>query len=128
MLTLIFTAGLLAPAGAATKPEMGIDLYHDCQAEVRIDDSPSPSNQDITPAQSCISYISGFIDGLALGGDNFICAESATMNTAIRVYVAYMDKNPALMDQPKWAGLYQALAVTYHCPLGQSPKSTKPKK
>jgi hypothetical protein len=45
-----------------------------------------------------------------------ICLGGASMGTTIRVYVAYMDKNPKLMDEWMITGVGRALRENYPCP------------
>jgi len=35
----------------------------------------------------------------------------------MRVYVAYMEAHPTVMDEPKPVGVYLALAIAYPCPV-----------
>ncbi len=58
-------------------------------------------------------------------GDKTICAEGATVGTLSRVYVAYVEKNPKLMDEPKAAGLYEAFAIEYPCAIKSPPTTSK---
>ncbi len=92
--------------------DRGSNLFSTCKALVRILDS-APQKDDATAANYCM----GFIDGYVAGADTrrVVCAEGAARATLARVYVAYMEKNPRLLDGEKYAGLLLALAEAYPC-------------
>ena len=54
-------------------------------------------------------------DGLGFGKHHF-CVKEASVATMTRIYVAYMQKNPKLLDHHKSEGLVLALADAYPCP------------
>ncbi len=89
-------------------------LYQLCKANVRAMDSSDPQPVEEVQGKVCEAYISGFVDGIAMG-NKVICVNGATLGTLSRVYVTYMEQNPKLMDMQKYAGLYAALAVSYPC-------------
>ena len=100
---------------ASTQPtQRGVTLYQLCKADVRAVDSSGPPTVDNIEGKVCEAYILGFIDGVVVG-DKTICVNGATPETLARVYVTWMENHPKLMDEPKRAGLYQALAVEYPC-------------
>jgi hypothetical protein len=91
----------------------GSGLYADCKVYLSIADDLKGSTANDLQAGVCIGYISGFTD--SVNGDH-ICASDATMGTIVRVYIAYMDKNPKLFDAPRAVGLDLALKDAYRCP------------
>jgi len=130
MLTPLVLLALMQSADIPVA-QRGSDLFHSCQANLRALDSPSPvSNIDLGPAMACQAYISGFLDGFSMADDKLVCVdENATVGTISRIYVAFMEANPKLMDEPKISGFYQALAVNYTCPdILNPPKEGKYKK
>jgi hypothetical protein len=68
-------------------------------------------------ANSCIGYIQGFVQAFELNGAMVICTEGASWGTMARVYVAYMDAHPKLMDEHKANDLAAALVDAYPCPV-----------
>jgi hypothetical protein len=86
-------------------------------------DSPTAEMNDIAEGRVCMAYIDG-----VTSGDNSICADSASMGTLMRVYVAYMEKNPKMMDEPKNVGAHRAFAVEYPCPVKTTPQKQSGKK
>jgi hypothetical protein len=108
-------------AHAQTNPTVeqlrGSDLFHACQASVRIMDAPNGSglsNDDYEHSEFCRGYFTAFSDlNSALGS---ICLGGATAGTSIRVYVTYMEKNPVYMDDNMIIGVIHALKETYPCP------------
>jgi Rap1a immunity proteins len=94
--------------------DRGSALYQSCQALVKTMDSPE-ATQDYRAAASCSSYIDGFTDGLDFRSRNSVCVTGATLGTMSRIYVAYMQKNPKLLDLYKSVGLYMALLDSYPC-------------
>jgi hypothetical protein len=112
-------APLLALAFAVQTPVSdtmsGTSLFSDCQAWVRFNDKDSKDNLDFGKSQYCNGYIEGFTTGVIFGGSTGPCFESATVGTLIRVYIAYMERHPALLDKPKYDGLSDALTEAYPC-------------
>jgi hypothetical protein len=106
-------APLLALAMQISDASKGSALYSECKAYISYIDKTGPSSNDFEGAL-CIGYISGFSD--SANGDHF-CASEATMGTIVRVYIAYMDKNPKLFDAPKAVGLDSAMREAYPCPI-----------
>jgi Rap1a immunity proteins len=97
--------------------EKGSDLFHNCQGSVRaLDSSDGGSAADLELAEQCSAYVQGFIDGFALQSTSTLYSGDATVGTIIRVYVAYMQRNPKWLDDFKPIGLYIALRTTYPCP------------
>lgn len=50
-----------------------------------------------------------------LQGHSSICLGDASEGTMIRVYVAYMDRNPKLMDELMILGVVSSLHDSYPC-------------
>jgi hypothetical protein len=93
----------------------GATLFASCKAAIRLqDDFDRATGNDARLAAACSSYLMG----MAETGDitKMFCMGTVTPATLIRVYVAYMEKNPTLLDQPRRNGAALALADSYPCP------------
>jgi len=88
----------------------GSALFAHCQEAVRIFDNVRVAG-DLQSATECTAYIDGFTDS----GNSLICTGNASVSTMTRIYVAYMQKYPKLLDQPKSLGLLDALMDAYPC-------------
>jgi hypothetical protein len=88
----------------------GSALFAHCQEAVRIFDNVRAGG-DLQSATECTAYIDGFTDS----GNSLICTGDASVSTMTRIYVAYMQKNPKLLDQPKSLGLLESLMDAYPC-------------
>jgi hypothetical protein len=89
---------------------LGSALYAHCQEAVRILDNPRAGG-DLQSATECTAYIDGFSES----GGTLFCTDSASVATMARIYVAYMQKYPKLLDQVKSLGLLDALMDAYPC-------------
>jgi hypothetical protein len=98
--------------------DKGSSLLHACKAELRVIDSADGkgAEEDRMLAHVCFQYVQGFTDGSDLAGEN-ICPGAATMGTIIRVYIAYMEKNPKLLEAYRGVGLHMAILDAYACPI-----------
>ncbi len=99
--------------------ESGTYLFHACQASIRVMDSPTASEEDIRDGAFCAGYFHAFGDYNDMNSGSSICLSNARVGTSIRVYSAYMEKNPKGLDAPMIVGVIQALKDAYPC---QSPK------
>jgi hypothetical protein len=115
MLIPMLFSSMFAQFAAIAPSERGTDLYHSCQADIRLLDGVSTSQEDIHESLICHAFIGGFLDGIEFA-NKLICANGSTMGTVVRVYVVYMGSHPREMDEYKVVGLYRALAQTYPCP------------
>lgn len=118
MLPILLAAALMQSPDL-TPSQRGSDLYQSCKTGIALMDSPSgatATTDELLAGTKCQQYISGFLEGNMYGGST-ICADTATLGTLMRVYVAYMDANPKVMDEPKSVGVYLALAIAYPCPV-----------
>jgi Rap1a immunity proteins len=95
--------------------DRGSTLYEDCQANIRVMDSSSASSTDLQRATACTGYIDGFLDGAALHGENRLCVGGASYGTMSRIYVAYVQQHPKLLDGYKGVALQLALLDSYRC-------------
>jgi len=114
-----------AQAAAPNQPgldrtESGARLFHSCQASIRSMDSPKVSEGDLRDEGFCLGYFRGFGDYNAMNSGSSICLDNATTGTIIRVYVAFMEKNPKNLDEEMIFGAIYALKETYPC---KDPKS-----
>jgi hypothetical protein len=122
VLALILVAACFAPrargqsANSFRPEERGAWLYRACQAEVRIADATADAaNGGVRLAESCMSYIRGFMDGFRYSTVSVFCVDNASLGTTIRVYVAHMEKYPKLMDENRSVGFVSAMAANYPC-------------
>jgi hypothetical protein len=77
-------------------------------------DNPDGPAEDVEHALMCINYIQGFVYAGTVS--NLFCAQHASNNTIARVYVAYMQRNPKLLDDAKGKGFHAAMVESYPCP------------
>lgn len=96
--------------------EQGAYLFHACQASIRVMDSPTATESDVSDGAFCSGYFHGFGDYNDMNTGSSICLGGASVGTSIRVYVAYMEKNPKLLDDAMIIGVIQALKDAYPCP------------
>ena len=90
----------------------GYDLYRACQDAVHFTDA---SSEQPGRADYCFGYFEGYTD-VATVNVSSLCIGKATVGTLIRVYLAYMDKNPKMLDSFKMIGVTYALKEAYSCP------------
>jgi hypothetical protein len=110
MLIPLLAIALSAPTSPETR-NLGSVLYAHCQEAVRILDNPRALG-DLQSATECTAYIDGFSES----GGTLFCTDSASVATMTKVYIAYMQKHPKLLDQPKSLGLLDSLMDSYPCP------------
>jgi hypothetical protein len=89
-------------------------------------DSPGDPNSgidDLEDSSFCQGYFAAFTDMNSVLHSS-ICLGDASLGTEIRVYAAYMGKNPKLMDELMIVGVMRALKDAYPCgtPSGSAPK------
>jgi hypothetical protein len=90
------------------------ELYHDCKTYIAlIDKTRVGDDGEFLDAGNCIGYLTGYMD--AAGSRLGFCCAGTTAATAVRVYIAYMDKNPKLFDSPRGVTVAFALADAYPC-------------
>jgi hypothetical protein len=116
MILPLLAIALAAPQATPEIPLIyrGSTLFQNCQADVRTMDIPD-AKQDYVAAAHCQSYIAGAMAGLYVAGYKGICADSASFGTLSRVYVAYMQKHPKLLDSHQMDGFMQAMLDAYPC-------------
>jgi hypothetical protein len=94
--------------------ELGTHLFHSCQASIRDMNLPTASESDLRDGGFCLGYFRGFGDYNAMAGSS-ICLDQVHTDTVIRVYVAYMEKNPKFLDDMMIIGVIYALKDAYQC-------------
>lgn len=78
-------------------------------------DNPGHLDGDgLWAAGRCIGYVGGFADA-ARSVRNFCPTIETKDGTLVRVYIAYMDKNPKLLDSLESRTLMEALSDAYPC-------------
>jgi Rap1a immunity proteins len=112
-------AGMIVPllALAMTAGEVGkaSRLYHSCKDLIAITDHTARKDASETlEAGRCLGYVDGFIQGSF--AHPFACSGEATNETIVRVYIAYMDKNPKLLDEIEGVTFLYAMKDAYPCP------------
>jgi len=93
----------------------GSELVYQCRAYVR--SAPSLAGSQ------CLGYVDGFLDGRTsspragnrLDTAKTFCLTDASLDTLIKVYLAFMEKNPKYLDYEKWKTLTMALHNSYPC-------------
>ena len=95
----------------------GSHVYGACQAAVRMSDDPNSqqAKTEMPSSTYCFGYLAGYIDGLNVLTEK-ACIHGVSVSTVARVYVSYMQRNPALMDEAKHLGVVLALKGAYPCP------------
>jgi hypothetical protein len=96
-------------------PRRGAALYAACLADIRIMDKTSSAESDLSDANQCMDYMTGFSDAVELTTAP-ICIENASLGTLVRIYVTYMQAHPKMMDTEERFGVYGALSQAYLCP------------
>jgi hypothetical protein len=86
----------------------GSALYGNCKASIRSSETSIPNRDDDINGMNCLEYITGFTDA-------FTISENTSRGTLVRIYVAYMDKYPKLLDEDRGIGVWGALASAYPC-------------
>jgi hypothetical protein len=93
----------------------GTSLFASCKAHIRVMDKTYKNlDDDYAESQYCLGYVEGFTTGDIYGGGS-LCFKEATAGTLVRVYVAYMERHPKLLDEDKYVGLADALIDSYRC-------------
>jgi hypothetical protein len=122
LLPVLVLATLSATTGdtASQDTSKGASLMRGCQAEMRLMQLASLEEApqlDLINGAYCIGYLNGFLAALPIDG-NSICTHNDSMGAMTRAYVAYMDRNPRLLEEDKRVGLRLALESAYPCPSG----------
>ena len=118
LLLVLMCGTAMAQQNRIPEDARGSNLFENCQADIRSQNTTAPSGVDLMKAADCTGYIDGFLDGLEIGGAiGGICFDGAAFGTIARVYVAYMEKNPKMLDAEKSAGMADAVLDAYSCSL-----------
>jgi len=115
MLVPLLALAMLHQSTEIQAVQKGSWLYSACKGAQRYLDAPTghKPEEDSSNFDNCTSYIAGFIEG-----DNGIAScppDEASLGTMLRLYLAYMDKNPKLLDNYRVLGLRTALREAYPC-------------
>ena len=110
------TQASVASGPGSDETGLGLNLFHACQASIRVLDAANVSASDLHDAEFCRGYFRGFGDLNAMLGSS-VCLDGASTGTSIRVYVAYMEKNPKFLDDAMIIGVIYALKDAYPCPI-----------
>jgi len=101
--------------GLSYRAGFGSELVYQCKAYERDTSSPNGSQ--------CFGYIDGFLDGVSSQASprnqvdmtKAYCFTDTSVDTLIRVYLAFMEKNPKYLDEAKGKSLRSALHDAYPC-------------
>jgi Rap1a immunity proteins len=118
LLILMFGSCGLSSTSAQSKKSDGTTLFQSCQHTIRLLDlgADKATAEDVTDSNYCRGYFQGFEDTIKVYGSAGVCLDDTRIGTVIRVYVAYMDKHPKLLDDLEIAGVIEAMHETYPCP------------
>ena len=83
------------------------------------------SQPDLIHGSYCVGFLNGFTGNLD-ATNHTICTNGASMGSVVRAYVAFMDKNPSLLQEDRRIGLRLALQEAYACPAAQEPRLANP--
>ena len=134
VLLLLLLAFVLGFPGAGQsqalpyRPGFGSELVYECKAYLRTTSGPY-SAHDAADGGNCVGYLDGFVDGTnsefeALTPPNpgkdywatrALCIPPSTLDTRIKVYLAFMERNPKYLDEDKATSLRTALHDAYPC-------------
>ena len=100
----------------------GAKFLRACSAEVKQQDGLQVSQEESIEALWCISYVSGFLDALAVS-DSMAPARKAiclpqrgiTTDQAARILVKYLRDNPEKLHQSGRISLFVALTKIFPC-------------
>ena len=96
---------------------VGAYLVHACEGALRVLDPTTAhfNDADVALGEHCLGYLQGFIDGGRMKSWS-ICMPDVRLSETARIYVAYMKKNPQLLQKPKAMGILVALRENFPCP------------
>lgn len=93
----------------------GSELSSQCKNWVALVDKTRTLTEDeIYQAGECEGYVNGLMSGLV--SMRVGCPGKGTLGTLIRVYLAYVDGHPKVLDMAASAGLFGAVKEAYPCP------------
>lgn len=85
------------------------------------DASSGESHDDGEQALECVVYLSGFAESLIT--TNQLCTQKTpSIESIVRMYVAYMDKHPKMFAEERAEGVLNAFRDAYPC--SGKPKGT----
>ena len=130
MVALALLLAVVATPRSADDPgEMtkGAALYRVCQAEVRLMDMPTltkATQSDLLNGSYCVGYLNGFVSNLQPA--TTVCTNGIAIGELVRIYVAFMERNPVLMDKDRRLGLHHALHEALPCAVETFPGTGAP--
>lgn len=115
MLALVFSA-LINQGQLANDVTKGLHLYRSCQAAVRMSNNPETvqARAELASSTYCFGYLGGYIDAVNRLKPE-VCLRNTSLNAVARVYVAFMDANPKLLDENRAFGVLLATKNAYTC-------------
>ena len=91
----------------------GSQLYAQCKKYVSVTEQGSVNSQVAFDGGSCAGYISAMSDTLMT--NHAFCPTNTTNGTLVRVYIAYIDKNPKMLDESRGNGVVAAFEDAFPC-------------
>jgi hypothetical protein len=124
-LSLFTTAHCAAQKDDVIAPlDRGSQMFLDCKSGIKLIESSASGVRDkdidLHGGERCVNYFVGFTEAASFG--TLLCWGNGTIGTMMRVYIAYMEAHPKMMDEPRAMGVQFALFDAYHCPIPQKPK------
>ncbi len=76
------------------------------------------SQTDLVDGSFCVGFVHGYMGSL-VSGNSGICTNGTPMGELVRGYVAFMEKNPKLLEEDRRVGLQMSLQAAFPCPVTQ---------
>jgi hypothetical protein len=108
MLVPLLTLAMMQQTSASRHPAS--EIVRHCEAWVRTNSRPSSAPADSASVNdsiqgvACIGFTEGFFEGIASSVDTLrICfpAEGTSTEVRVKVFLAYMEKNPKYLDSDR---------------------------
>jgi hypothetical protein len=111
---------IASPKTASSQEQASVrasDLVNDCNAYVH------KGSDHLGNGEHCLGYVEGFMDGM---GNEMLrlhdkntheapCYKEVSIDTLIKVYLAFMEKNPKYLDYDEGKTLRMAVDDAYPC-------------
>lgn len=120
MLKLIFVGLLLIGFGGHAQD--GNHFLKTCGAAIRSSDGEKLGDIEMMPSIYCISYLSGFMDGMSIQlsatqGKKAVCLpeKGITNDQAVRTFVKHLRDNPQVLHESGRMSFFILLAKAFPC-------------
>lgn len=103
---------------------LGSWLYGQCKNAVIMQGLAvgETNRAEVMQAGRCLGYIDGQLDLYSVDHPGRFCMGDARYGTIAKVYVAYVDAHPKVLDEHRALGFVQMLAAEYSCPVQPKPR------